>query len=175
MSQENKDKLKEIISDYEQKEAVSLKHQQDHQERNQKKGRVRLIFQMISSIGIGLLIFQLVSNVLEESGFFRKKVYWNLGGRQAKDNRIAECIFKLWRIRQDVDLHYVLFKEFPEDLKSLERTKLIHATAVCAITQHPYSFKENDLKKTICCPNPELHGVRGICMHWESGPPFVIR
>ncbi len=175
MSEENTDQLKEIINDYEQKEAASLKYQRERQQNDYKQKKVRLAFRVIGGIGAGLLITYLFVNVLVEVGFFRKKTYWNLGGQYVSDHRIEECIFKLWRIRQAVDLYYALNKEFPEDLKRLEEITTTRVTTVCAITQRSYLFLNNASKKTICCPDPDLHGVKGICMHWESGPPFIIR
>lgn len=175
MIEENNDKLKKIVDDYEQKEAASFKQQVKSQKEDQQRRWFRSALQGIGIACAGLLILQLLSNVLGEMGVFRKKVYWNLGGRQVQENNVTECIFKLWRIRQAVDLHYGIFKGFPENLESLENANMIHSIATCTITQRPYLFLSHESKKTLCCPDPEAHGVKGICLYWESGPPFIIR
>jgi len=172
---QRKETLNNIIGEYEQKESESQKKAQHEQDQKEVISKGRKVFIFLGFFIVLGLSLRLVFILLEESRVFYKPVFWVAGGVKNTDYKIEECAFKLWNIRKAIDLYYAENKVFPSSLSDLYAQEFLRKKMVCPVSGRGYLEAEQSGKRKICCPNPQEHGVKGLCIDLKSGPPTVLR
>ncbi|MDP8266879.1 MAG: hypothetical protein P9M07_08070 [Candidatus Aceula meridiana] len=172
---QKKETLNDILGEYDQKESEEQKRIQKEENKKEVMTKGRQAFIFLGFLLVTGLSLRLIFILLEESRIFYKPDYWIAGGVKNTDYKVNECAFKLWNIRKAIDLYYAENKKFPEDLDELYTQKFLHKKIICPVSGRGYLLQQDGSVKKVCCPNPQEHGLKGLCMNFKSGPPFVER
>ncbi|MBN1526274.1 MAG: hypothetical protein JW919_01635 [Candidatus Omnitrophica bacterium] len=174
---DREESLKKILSDYEAREESKARQKEKARRSEALAGGASFALRaLLFAAGVGAVIFFSV-RFMQGSGVFEKKVYWAIGRRFVTDNKIEECIGRLWDIRKAMDNYYAKYKTFPVSMEELYRDRKDAKPYTCPATGEAYIMKEAGGRKIFCCPDPKKHAgdVSEIWCDVRGGPPAIER
>ncbi|RKX58945.1 MAG: hypothetical protein DRP37_07265 [Thermodesulfobacteriota bacterium] len=119
-----------------------------------KKGGVGIKFQWIILI---FCIFLITTQVPALFSVFKEEKYVE-SAPYTSNSQTDQCVDNLWYIS-----------------KLLQQGKSLGKDMVCPMTGKPYLVTTTEDDVVVCCPNPEKHGFKKICISKKDPMPEIVK